>query len=252
VVEATRGSGQFLDMEDLPCKIYARNITSDPETGLGNWTDGEKIRAIREGISRDGHALFPMMPYGNYRLMSDEDAESLVAYLNTLKPVRNPLPPTEVAFPVNLLIKGAPRPVNGTVPPVPKTDSGYGQYLVTVGGCAECHTPSEKGRQDPTKLLAGGMKFGIRPLNVQVVSANITPDPDTGIGKWTREYFLERFQRHRNVPVEGPPGKTGTSAGITDSAKLRWRTRNSRGRADNPRSPAPREQQHPSWPVHGG
>lgn len=208
VIEAMRGSGQLLDFEGLPGRVYARNITPDLETGLGKWSDGEKIRAIREGISRDGHALFPMMPYGNYRHMSDDDVEALVAYLNTLKPVRNPLPATELDFPVNIFIKGAPRPVNGPIAPVTKSDRAYGEYLATIGSCAECHTPSVRGQSDPAKRLAGGMRFGVKPLKVAVVSANITPDPDTGIGKWTPEYFLERFQRHRNVPVESLPRMT--------------------------------------------
>ena len=72
----------------LPGRVAARNITPDKETGIGNWTDGEKIRAIREGIGRDGHALFPMMPYESFRHMSDEDVYSLVAYLNSLPPVK--------------------------------------------------------------------------------------------------------------------------------------------------------------------
>src|SRR6266545_817521 len=80
----------------LPGTVVAPNITSDLETGIGTWTDGEKIRAIREGIGKDGRALFPMMPYKLYRKMSDEDVYSLVAYLNTLPPVRNLLPRTRL------------------------------------------------------------------------------------------------------------------------------------------------------------
>ena len=68
------------------------NITPDRETGIGTWTDGEKIRAIREGIHKDGSALFPMMPYAEYRNMSDDDVQSLVAYLNSLPPVRHESP----------------------------------------------------------------------------------------------------------------------------------------------------------------
>jgi hypothetical protein len=74
----------------LPGRITSKNLTSDAKTGLGSWTDGEILRAIREGVSKDGHALFPLMPYPNYRTMSDEDAYAIVAYLRTLKPVRNP------------------------------------------------------------------------------------------------------------------------------------------------------------------
>ena len=76
------GSGFLFPPElGLPGKVVASNITMDEETGIGAWTDGEKLRAIREGIGRDGRALFPMMPYESFRHMSDADAEALVAYL---------------------------------------------------------------------------------------------------------------------------------------------------------------------------
>jgi len=110
VVEGRVGVGQVLPYDGLPGRIVARNITPDRETGLGAWTDGEKIRAIREGISRDGAMLFPMMPYPGYRKMSDEDVQSLVAFLNTLSAVPNPLPKTEVKFPVSMFVKGVPQP----------------------------------------------------------------------------------------------------------------------------------------------
>src|SRR5579863_3009153 len=82
VVASGRGKGQVMPLKDLPGRIVASNITPDPETGIGNWTDGEKIRAIREGISKDGHALSPLMPYPSYRIMTDEDVQSLVAFMN--------------------------------------------------------------------------------------------------------------------------------------------------------------------------
>jgi len=90
--------------------IVAANITPDRETGIGAWSDGEKIRAIREGIDRDGRVLFPMMPYVNYRRMSDEDVYAIVAYMNSLPAVRNSLPATSIKFPVSLLIKSVPQP----------------------------------------------------------------------------------------------------------------------------------------------
>jgi mono/diheme cytochrome c family protein len=106
VVPAGRGRGFLFPPEfGLPGKVAAPNITPDVETGIGAWTDGEKIRAIREGIRRDGAALFNMMPYENYRHMSDADVHALVAYLNSLPPVRNQVPRSELDFPVGLLIK---------------------------------------------------------------------------------------------------------------------------------------------------
>src|SRR5579863_2330486 len=78
-----RGAGAVLPFQGLPGRMVASNITPDPETGIGTWTDGEKIRAIREGISKDGHALFPLMPYPGYKYLSDLDTMCLVAYMNT-------------------------------------------------------------------------------------------------------------------------------------------------------------------------
>src|SRR5262249_1159625 len=106
------GKGYVFPAEmGMPGTVVASNITPDRETGIGAWTGGEKIRAIREGIGRDGQALFPMMPYPYYRNLSDDDVQSLVAYLNTLPAVRNPLPRTSLQFPVSLMIKGVPQPV---------------------------------------------------------------------------------------------------------------------------------------------
>ena len=197
VPEDRQGVGQIFPLLEGPGKIVVRNITPDPETGLGKWTDGEKIRAIREGISKDGSMLFPIMPYPEFRHMSDEDVQSLVAYLNTLPPVRNELPKTEIKFMVSLMVKGVPEPVRE---PAPTTDKNnrtlYGEYLVTIGSCETCHTPMASGQLDYSKKFGGGRVF---KLNMgTVVSANITPDKATGIGDWTLERFQERFYKHRN------------------------------------------------------
>src|SRR5690242_8684998 len=81
VKKGTSGGGLILPINGLPGTIIASNITPDRETGIGSWTDGEKIRAIREGVSRNGRALYPLMPYQSYRALSDEDVQALVAYL---------------------------------------------------------------------------------------------------------------------------------------------------------------------------
>ena len=99
-----RGAGAVVPFAGLPGRIVASNITPDRETGIGTWTDGEKIRAIREGIGHDGGVLFPMMPYTQYRYMSDEDVQSLVAYLNTLKPVSTPVPRMKVPLMISLMM----------------------------------------------------------------------------------------------------------------------------------------------------
>jgi mono/diheme cytochrome c family protein len=204
LVAGHRGEGvEFPKEMGLPGRIASRNITPDVETGIGGWTDGEKIRAIREGISRDGTMLFPMMPYERYRKMSDEDVMSLVAFLNTLAPVKHHVERSEVAFPVSVLMKDAPQPA-GYVPPVyPGDRRKYGEYLVNAAGCIDCHTQSEKGKPKPGMAFAGGERFQFPGM--LVVSANITPDPQTGIGRWSEQDFVDKFHQYREYAEKGSP-----------------------------------------------
>jgi len=207
-----RGSGNvFSDfLIGMPGVLVAANITPDMETGIGGWSDGEKIRAIREGVDRDGNALFPMMPYSTYRHMSDEDVEALVAYMDTLPPVRHAMPKTQISFPVNLLIKSAPQPA-GSVPPPDRTNRvRYGQYLAQVAGCGDCHTPAEKGQPVPGMEFAGGQVFASKAGTV--VSANITPDMDTGIGKWPEEFFQKKLHEYSDYAEHGAPPLPGPRA----------------------------------------
>lgn len=212
VVASGRGQGFVFPPEmGLPGQVVGPNISTDPETGLGRWTDGEKIRAIRDGIGRDGRALFPLMPYPFLREMSDEDVESLVAYLNTLPPVKNALPETKINFPVSVLMRTEPKPAGSVPHPDTRNPVEYGRYLVGLGGCAHCHTPSERGHMKMDMLFAGGMEF--RMNGAVVVSSNITPDPETGIGRWTEEDFVARFHDYRpyaegKSPTVGPEGFT--------------------------------------------
>jgi len=76
-----QGGFRFTKEQAVPGEVTAQNLTADVETGLGSWTDGEIVRAIREGINRDGRAMFPMMPYPDYLGMSDDDVHAVVAYL---------------------------------------------------------------------------------------------------------------------------------------------------------------------------
>lgn len=188
---------------DLPGTIVAANLTPDPETGLGKWTDGEKIRAIRDGVDREGHALFPLMPYEGYRAMSDDDVEAIVAYLNSLSPIRHPLPATRVNFPVSLLIKSAPQPAGSVASVNPSNRMAYGEYLSTIGGCVVCHTPMDKGRPIEEKRLGGGQVFNT-PFG-KVVSANITADPKTGIGGMSESQFIDKFYQYREYVEKGSP-----------------------------------------------
>src|SRR5207237_4792146 len=112
-----------------------------------------------------------MMPYPSFRQMSDEDVQAVVAFLSTLPPVRNPLSKTQIDFPVAMLIKSAPHPAGSVPSPDRKDKLKYGEYLVTLAGCAGCHTREEKGQPVPGMRFAGGREF--RMPTAIVVTANI-------------------------------------------------------------------------------
>lgn len=207
VKRGTEGQGGFVFDEKLgvPGVVQAQNITSDPETGLGRWTDGEVLRAIREGVDREGKALFPQMPYLNFRSMSDEDARAVVAWVRTLPPIRNSVAPRRLDFPVNLLIKGAPEPLAGPVSaPLISDSRAYGGYLVTIAGCAECHTAHDShGQRIAGRDLAGGWEM--RGPWGKNVTPNLTPDPATFVGRASREEFIGRFKAFESLQGESSP-----------------------------------------------
>jgi len=193
LIEGTRGAG-YADypLAGLPGRIVPPNITPDPETGAGNWTDDMLARAIREGISHDGRAMFPFMPYPDFRHMCDEDLASVIVYLRSLPPIRKTLPKTEIIFPVKYLIRTTPEPITQPVaPPDLSTPVKRGQYLVTIAGCTECHTPQAKGQPIRGLEFAGG--FILEGPWGRVASANITPDP-SGIPYYDEALFLEMIR----------------------------------------------------------
>ena len=189
-----RGAGLIWAQTDTPW-LVAPNITSDKETGAGLWSDDTLARAIREGIGHDGRALFPIMPYPNFRTMSDEDLASVIVYIRTLAPVRNQLPATRIPFPLNFLIKNVPQPLTGAVAaPDQSTAVVRGAYLVRMGSCADCHTPQEKGEPIAGLDFAGG--FVLKGPTGTVASANITPD-HSGISYYDESLFLHAIHEGR-------------------------------------------------------
>jgi mono/diheme cytochrome c family protein len=167
---------------------YSRNITPDKETGIGTWTDEQIIRALREGVTKEGQTLGPPMPVPTYHNMSDDDAKAIVAYLRTVSPVHNEVPESKFKIPLQ------PQPPVKTLLAPPKDDKvAYGGYIViAVAHCFECHTtPGEHGEPDVVSHLgAGGFPLPVWPeLSAKpgtvIFSRNITSDKETGIGAWT-------------------------------------------------------------------
>jgi mono/diheme cytochrome c family protein len=170
------------------------NITPDPETGAGTWSDDAIARAVREGIGHDGRTLFPLMPYGQFREMSDEDLASVVSYIRTLTPVRKQLPKSAIPFPLNRLINGAPQPIEGSVPaPDQSTPEARGKYLATLGVCTDCHTPFDNQNQPIAGMTFAGGNEIILPGKPFVATANLTPSPN-GIPYYTDDLFVETIR----------------------------------------------------------
>src|SRR5258706_4027537 len=196
------GGFQFEANDGVPGVVQAQNITPDAETGIGKWTDGEVLRAIREGVKNDGSALFPMMPYPQFSIYDDEDAKAIVAYIRTLAPVRNSIRPRELAFPVNLLVKLEPRPIEGAVQK-PTEHLAYGKYLSTVAGCVICHTAmNDHGQRIAEREFGGGweMKGG----GMRVVTSNITPAEGTWMSQASKDEFIGRFRIWQDMPRDKP------------------------------------------------
>ena len=173
--------------------VTAPNLTPDPETGAGTWTDDQLARAIREGIGHDGRTLFPIMPYTRYRNMSDEDLASIIVFLRSVPAIKNPLPPSNVPFPLNRLINSAPEPVEGAVTADLSTPEKRGKYITTLAVCEDCHTPADdQGNVVANMAFAGGttMKYGATNYGA---SANLTPSVN-GIPYYTEELFIETIR----------------------------------------------------------
>jgi mono/diheme cytochrome c family protein len=189
-----RGGELFGPEEGLPGKIYASNLTP---YGLGKWTDGELFRAISCGVSRDGHALFPLMNYPAYGQLDQEDIFSIIAYLRSLPSIANDVSPTQLDFPVNFIVNTIPAKAHLASRPDSSNVIAYGKYLVKMASCVDCHTEVDKGKIKAGMEFAGGRDFSVsgrKPL----YSANITPDKETGIGNWTKELFIRKFKQYRD------------------------------------------------------
>lgn len=199
VVHGSEGKGgQRFGFGLEPFVLYAKNITP---AGLGEWSDGEVIRAFTTGVSRDGTPLFPLMPYPRFAKLSREDVESIVAYLRTLPAVTNaPEPARTLNFPLPLIVRTIPAAASHRPMPATSNRVAYGEYMTNAALCADCHTPiDDRGAPLPGMDFAGGMPF--KPGGVGLVrSANLTPDAATGIGSWTEQQFLDKFRAYRGQP----------------------------------------------------
>lgn len=126
--------------------IYSTNITSDKETGIGNWTLDDLRRAMHEGIAADGSALFPAFPYTSYTKVSDADVADIYAFLRTLEPAKYTPPDNSAAFwmrwPMRIWNAMFFEPGRYAADASKDEEWNRGAYLVEgLGHCSACHTP---------------------------------------------------------------------------------------------------------------
>lgn len=165
-------------------KIVASNITPDKQTGIGDWSEAEFFRAVREGKGRHGEYLYPAMPYTAYVKISDQDLHDIKAYLDTVPAVNNKVDSNQLPFPFNIrqLMFGWNLLFFDNKPF--KADSqrsvewNRGAYLVEgLGHCASCHTPKNFLGGDGAAFQGGELQGWYAP--------EITGNPQVGLGNWT-------------------------------------------------------------------
>lgn len=142
--------------------VYTRNLTPDPETGLGNWTEQDIIRAIRTGKRKDGTALFLFPPHSFYKDMAEEDAVALAAYLKSLKPVRYQILERSLPFPVQPVTASGP-----VTAPGGRSPERAAYLMRSLVGCRECHSHHRKDGTladfvggDPQDPFMGSFRLG--------------------------------------------------------------------------------------------
>lgn len=191
--------------------IYSSNITADVETGIGGWSDDDFVRAVREGVRKDGKHLYPAFPYTAYTQLSRADVLAIKAYLFTLPKVRQPERPNDLGFPFNqrwamgfwnAVFFRSQRFEND---PSRSPQWNAGAYLAgPLGHCAECHTPRNLGfGLKHGEALAGAELQGWRAWN-------ITSNETHGIGKWSDEaltQYLRTGHADGHASAMGPMGE---------------------------------------------
>jgi mono/diheme cytochrome c family protein len=179
--------------------VRASNLTPDNETGLGRWSEAEIVRAIRNGEDREGDLLTPVMPYEWFQGMSDRDALAIARYLKSLRPVRN-LVENDHNFIYGIAKTFVLKVKSGTSRAAPQrgTTPKYGEYLANhVSLCADCHTPRSGVQMQPQRdqLFAGDAS---PPEGFPANPSNLTPDEETGIGRWSEADFIETIRTGKN------------------------------------------------------
>jgi mono/diheme cytochrome c family protein len=218
-------AGGGLTLSTPAFTVTAPNITPDSETGIGGWSDAEIKHALLTGMRPDhGHLagveLAAIMPANFYKGLLPDDLDAVIAYLHTVKPIRNLVPEPVYKAPVRR--DPYPDAEAGFAPAMFADPVKRGGYLATIGHCMECHAAWSRGVSDfKNGLGRGGRAFqpdGAPEGTPPSVAANITADKDAGIGAWTDQEIARAITKGigRDGRALKPPMAYGYYAGLTD------------------------------------
>ena len=234
--------------------IYSTNITPDPETGIGRWSEAAFQRAMREGVDREGNHLYPAFPYDHFTLVSDEDNSALYAYLMTREPVEATAPANDLPFPAEHPARCSPDGScsifdEGAFQPRSDQSEAWnrGAYLAEgLGHCGACHTPRNAlGAEDRDRHFAGGEAEGWQAYAIDETSPAPIP--------WDAEslaFYLRHGWHEQHGVSRGPMAEvTGNLGGLPDSGHRRHRhlCRVADGRAVGRAPPAKRKRCSAGW-----
>ncbi|SDR30969.1 Cytochrome c, mono-and diheme variants [Paraburkholderia fungorum] len=196
--------------------IYSSNITPDPETGIGNWTLADFDGALRRGVSKDGHNLYPAMPYVSYAKISDDDVKALFAYFRYgVAPVKQATRQSDIPWPLNMrwplkawnamFLKSGPYQDKSNQ----SVEWNRGAYLVQgLAHCSTCHTPRGFAMQE-VALDESGSGFLSGSVLAGWEGYNVTSSLNSGIGTWTPEQLKQYLQTGHVQGLGGAAGPMG-------------------------------------------
>jgi mono/diheme cytochrome c family protein len=196
-----RFSGGSQVWDETAYTVRGSNITPDPETGIGSWSEADIKRALTEGVRPSGVPLAPQMPFAFYKILTPRDLDAVAAYIKSVAPVRNQVPPPVYKAAMHAeLIPDGEKPIaeEALRDPVKR-----GFYLATIAHCMECHARRPDGTQDHVNWNGKGGYTFKGPFG-EVVARNISSHKTTGIGAWSAD-ARHRPRRPRVQAADGAP-----------------------------------------------
>lgn len=203
--------------------IYSTNITPDPDTGIGRWSEQAFVRALRAGVDREGRHLYPAFPYDHFTLVSDEDARALYAFFMSRDPVKAAARPNELPFPINIRLVLAGWKLlflrQDRFVPDPARDAKWnrGKYLVDgLGHCGACHSPRNlMGAEEKSRGFAGGEAEGWHAYALGASSHSAVPWDEASLA----EYLANGFHAMHGV-AKGPMANVVDNLAQVDRADV--------------------------------